>query len=130
MLEPTARETFAALADVLIPAEPPMPSASEAGVPGSLLDQVLGYRPDLAEPFRLGVESCIGQEPEAALDELATTHPDQFEALTLIASGAYFQSALVQKALNYEPAPRAVHDDVDTYVELLETVVERGFVIR
>jgi hypothetical protein len=33
----------------------------------------------------------------------------------------------VRTALNYNPPPRAVVDDVDTYVDMLADVVERGF---
>ncbi|WP_327242170.1 hypothetical protein [Streptomyces sp. NBC_01320] len=127
MLDSDQGDTFAVIVDVLIPASDPMPSATGAGVPGALIDQVLGYRPDLVEAFGLALTACAGKDPEAALDELATEHPDQFEALTLLTAGAYFQSPLVKKALAYEPAPRAVQDDVDTYVDMLEAVVERGF---
>ncbi len=36
----------------------------------------------------------------------------------------------MQKALNHRPAPRRANDDVDSYVDLLEIVVERGFDIH
>ena len=89
MLDTAQRETLAALADVLIPASDPMPSATAAGVPGALIDLVLGFRPDLAEPFAAALAQCAGQEPEAALDALATGSPAQFQA------GVIGQTALV-----------------------------------
>ncbi|MCM3812936.1 gluconate 2-dehydrogenase subunit 3 family protein [Streptomyces malaysiensis] len=130
MLDPDQRRTFAALADVLIPASDPMPSATAAGVPDTLLDQVLGYRPDLAEPFAAAVAWCTGKDPEAALDALCAQQPEQFQALTVLTAGAYFLSPRTKAALAHDPAPRTVRDDVDTYVEMLATVADRGFAIR
>ncbi|MGW5645268.1 gluconate 2-dehydrogenase subunit 3 family protein [Saccharopolyspora sp. NPDC003752] len=127
MLDPEQRRTFAALADVLIPASEPMPSATAAGVPEALIDQALGYRPDLTEAFVGAVASCADQEPEAALDELAARGPGQFQALTLLTAGAYFLSPQVNSALAHDPPPRAANDDTDTYVDMLVDVVERGF---
>lgn len=103
MLDPDQRRSFAALADVLIPASDPMPSATAAGVPDALLDQVLGYRPDLAEPFAEAVAWCKGKDPEAALDALSVQQPEQFQALTVLTAGAYFLSHQTKAALAYDP---------------------------
>jgi len=134
MLDTAQRQVLATLADVLIPASDPMPSATAAGVPDALIDLVLGFRPDLAEPFAAALAQCAGPcsggEPEAALDALAASSPAQFEALTLLTSGAYFQSPLVKAALAYDGPPQTVRDDIDSYVDLLTTVAERGFTIR
>lgn len=130
MLETEQRRTFAALIDVLIPASDRMPSATAAGVADALLDQVLGYRPDLAEPFAEAVAQCTGKDPEAALDALAEQQPEQFQALTLLTAGAYFLSPQVKAALAYDPPPRTVNDDVDSYIDMLADVVDRGFTIR
>jgi hypothetical protein len=127
MLDTDQRRTFAALADVLIPAYESMPSATSAGVPEGLLDQALRYRPDLVAPLTDAIASCTGKDPVAALDELAAGSPDEFQALTLVTAGAYFQSAQVKAALAYQPPPRAVNDDTDTYVDMLVAVVDRGF---
>ncbi len=51
MLDPTARDRLAILADVLIPGSGAFPSASAAGVPTDLIDRVLGFRPDLVPAF-------------------------------------------------------------------------------
>jgi hypothetical protein len=121
------RTAYAELADVLIPSTDGMPSATEAGVVDVLIDQVLGYRPDLAEDFAAAVDACVGREPETALDDLAARDSARFTALTLLTAGAYTLSSKVRAALNYNPPPRAVVDDVDTYVDMLADVVERGF---
>ncbi|MFE7213270.1 gluconate 2-dehydrogenase subunit 3 family protein [Streptomyces sp. NPDC057611] len=130
MLDPDQRRTFAALADVLIPASDPMPSATAAGVPDALLDQVLGYRPDLAAPFAEAVAWCTGKDPETALDALSVQQPEQFQALTVLTAGAYFLSPRTKAALSYAPPPRTAVDDVDSYIDMLATVVDRGFAFR
>ncbi|MFE1936807.1 gluconate 2-dehydrogenase subunit 3 family protein [Streptomyces sp. NPDC056669] len=130
MIDPDQRRTFAALADVLIPASDPMPSATAVGVPDALLDQALGYRPDLAEPFAEAIAWCTGKDPEAALDGLSDQRPEEFQALTVLTAGAYFLSPEVKAALAYDGAPRTVRDDVDSYVDMLADVADRGFAIR
>ena len=130
LIDDNQRSALAAVADILIPANNDFPSATSAGVTEKLIDQVLGYRPDLVSAFQDALTGCIGKEPSEALDDLASNHHEQFEALTLLTSAAYFQSPQVKAALNYSPAPRAAHDDVDTYIDMLADVVERGFVIR
>lgn len=130
MLDPTARECLAGLEDVLIPGSGDFPSASVAGVSTDLIDRVLGFRPDLVAAFQEALANAAGLDAETALDTLAGSHPEQLEALTTLVSGAYFQSPRVQQALNYRPAPRPAHDDVYSYVDMLEAVVERGFDIH
>ena len=130
MLSSEQRGVFATLAETLIPASENMPSATTAGIADGLLDQVLGYRPDLVDAFTGALASCEGNDPEPALDALAAEQPDQFEALTVLASGAYFLSPAVKLAMPYDAAPRPARDDFDDYIDLLEHVVDRGFTIR
>jgi hypothetical protein len=130
VLDGTARATLAAVADTLIPGDAAFPSATAAGVSESLIDQVLGYRLDLVADFNAALAACAGEAPESALDQLVSTSPEQFDALSTLISGAYLRSPQVQRALNYQPAPRPAHDDVDSYVDLLEKVVGRGFDIH
>ncbi len=123
-----ARATYAGLADELVPAGHRLPSASGAGVPEALIDQVLSYRPDLRPAFDAALDLAAGIEPaEEALDTLADQHPVEFAALTTLTSGAYFLSPEVRALLGYRGGePRPVHDDVATYVDMLEAVVDRG----
>src|SRR5690242_698706 len=130
MLNADQRKLFATLAETLIPATETMPSAAAAGVADTLVDQVLGYRPDLVDAFVAALASCDGREPESALDGLVAEHPDQFEALTVLAAGAYFLSPAVKAAMPYAAAPRPARDDMNDYIDLLEHVVDRGFTIR
>lgn len=130
MLDTTDRDRLAVLADALIPGNGTFPSASAAGVPTELIDRALGFRPDLVADVEQALGLVQGLDAEAALDLLATGHAGVFESLTTAVSGAYFLSPEVQAALDYKPAPRQAHDDVDSYVDMLEIVVERGFDIR
>jgi hypothetical protein len=68
MLTSARRQVFATLAETLIPAGDTMPSATTADVSGALLDQVLGYRPDLVDALTAALDSSVGKDPEAALD--------------------------------------------------------------
>ena len=130
MLDPAARERLAVLADALIPGSGEFPSASVAGVPTDLIDRALEYRPDLVPAFGRALDVADGLDAEAALDLLCTAHGTDFEALSTLVSGAYLLSPHVQQALDYRPAPRQANDDVDSYVDLLEVVLERGFDIH
>lgn len=130
MLDQTSRERLVGLADTLIPGSGDFPSASGAGVVSDLIDRALGFRPDLEGDFQSALNNSGDLEPAAAIDLLVSAHPEQFEALSTLVSGAYLQSTQVQSALNYRPAPRPAHDDVDSYVDMLEAVVERGFDIH
>lgn len=130
MLTSEQRQVFATLAEALIPASDTMPSATTAEVSGVLLDQVLRYRHDLVDDLTAALDASAGKDAEVALDDLAVGQPEQFEALTVVAAGAYFLSPAVKSAMPYDAAPRAARDDMDTYIDMLEHVVDRGFVIR
>ena len=130
LLDTPARDRLAALADALIPGSGDFPSASVAGVPTELIDRALAFRPDLEESLGRALAAADGLDAEAALDLLSTTHAAEFEALTTLVSGAYLLNRQVQQALGYRPAPRQANDDVDSYIDLLEVVVERPFNIH
>ena len=130
MLDPHARECLAILADVLIPGSGEFPSASAAGVPTDLIDRALEFRPDLVAPLDRAIDVADGLDAATALDALSTDHIVEFEALTTLVSGAYLLSPQVQTALDYRPAPRQANEDVNSYVDLLEIVVERPFDIH
>ncbi len=130
MLNSVQRQVFATLAETLIPRSDTMPSATDAEVTGALLDQALGYRPDLLAALTAALDAGFGKDPEAALDSLSAGQPEQFEALTVLAAGAYFLSPAVKAAMPYDAAPRPAREDMDGYVGMLEHVVDRGFVIH
>src|SRR6185369_15806046 len=84
MLNSEQRQVFATLAETLIPASDTMPSATTAEVSGALLNQALGYRPDLVDALTAALDSSAGKDPEAALDSLSAEQPEQFGALTVL----------------------------------------------
>lgn len=122
---------YSAVADVLIPSAIGMPSASEANVPETWINNALGYRPDLVPHFTRALEACKGKEPQVALVDLNATDTEAFDALGVLTSGAYFLNPDVKALLGYPgQIPVPAQDDTETYLDLLENVVDRGAVFR
>jgi hypothetical protein len=126
------RAVLGQLADVLIPAADGFPSASQAGVTGEKLDEVLTVRPDLAGPLKKMVSLVEGLHPVKAVAKLEASHPDLFGALTDFVPGAYFLNPTVRAKLAYEgqaavPIP-SPPDHVES--ELLRPVIDRGPIYR
>ena len=69
-IDEAARAVLAALADQLIPAADGMPSASQAGVAGRWLDEVLRSRPDLGDDLRRLIDENAGRDPAQAIADL------------------------------------------------------------
>jgi choline dehydrogenase-like flavoprotein len=95
------RAVFAALADVLIPAADGMPAAGEVDVGGKWLDRALGARPDLEPVLARVLSEAAERDPDAEVRRLHDEDPEGFEALSLLASGAYTMHAKVRKRLGY-----------------------------
>jgi hypothetical protein len=123
------RETLAALADVLIPATDGMPSASEAGATGSLLDEVLRVRGDLEEPLATLTAAAGNKDAQAEVDRLKADEPELFEALTTAIAGGYFMSDDVRERLGY-PGQQALELEDDHDPALLQPVIDRGAIYR
>ncbi|CUR58789.1 conserved hypothetical protein [metagenome] len=131
MLTDDDRSTFAGIADVLIPDAEGMPSATQAHVPERHLDEALSYRPDLAEGLQQALGAARGLPAEEAIELLNTEHIPAFEALGTLLAGAYFLSPDVRELIGYPgQVPTPARDDVDSYLDLLENVLERGQVFR
>ncbi|MCY7401474.1 MAG: hypothetical protein LH477_11065 [Nocardioides sp.] len=131
MLNDDDRRTFAGIADVLIPAFEGMPSASEAAVPDRYLDEALGYRPDLENSLLAALAAARGLGVEDAVELLNTEHIPAFEALGTLLAGAYFLNPEVRQLIGYPgQVPTPPKDDMDTYLDLLENVLDRGQVYR
>src|SRR3989442_2473984 len=95
----TERAILAGLADVLIPAGEGFPSASEAGVAGEGLDQVLSFRPDLAAGLK---KILAGAADRPAAEFVAAVQAEDaagFGGLAEIVPGAYFLNAQVRTLL-------------------------------
>ena len=123
------RETLSALADALIPEADGMPSASQAGAAGALLDEVLAVRNDLEEPLAELTAAARGRDPAAEIERLQADDPPLFEALTTAIAGGYFMSADVRERLGYPgQLAKELEDDFDQ--ELLQPVIDRGTIFR
>ena len=108
-----------------------MPSASEAGVAGQYLDEVLAARPDLAEPLAAALSSVDG-----ASDPIAALRADlgAWMVVTAVVPAAYFLNPAMREAIGY-PGLEARPIDPDAapdYLDdgLLDSVVGRGPVYR
>jgi hypothetical protein len=123
------RETLAGLADVIIPAADGMPSASQAGATGPLLDEVLRVRGDLEEPLAKLTAAAAGKDPAAEVARLQADEPELFEALTTSIAGGYFMSDDVRERLGY-PGQQALELEDDHDPALLAPVIERGTIYR
>jgi hypothetical protein len=120
-----------ALADVLIPAGPDMPSASQADPDGSWTAHVLGIRPELAAPFRDALERALGAESIDELIEAFKDQPGDLGVLTLVVAGAYFLNPEVRRRIGYPgqlPQP-AVEWSFGTKPQI-QRVIARGEIYR
>ncbi|MGH3030974.1 MAG: GMC family oxidoreductase [Gaiellaceae bacterium] len=122
-----ARETFAALADVLIPAGEGMPAASEVDVGGKWLDRALGARPDLVATLERALEDAAGRDPVVEVRRLHAEDSERFAALAHLAAGAYTMHAKVRKRLGYpgQKSNPPLPDEAEYYLEdgLLDPVL-------
>jgi hypothetical protein len=131
MLSDDERTRFAEIADILIPHAEGMPSASEADVVTRWIDDALGYRPDLVDLFHEALAVGADLEPAEALELLNTDHSAAFEALGTLTAGSYFLNPEIRTLIGYPgQLPTLPRNDVDTYIDLLEHVAERGQVYR
>ena len=126
------RTVMAGLADVLIPKADGFPSASEAGVAGEGLDQVLSFRPDLEAGLKKLLASAQGQPAAAFVAELRKNDPAGFGLLAELVPGAYFLNDEVRNSLDYHgQGPRSINPRPD-YLDdgLLQSVIDRGPIYR
>jgi|HubBroStandDraft_5_1064220.scaffolds.fasta_scaffold155981_2 hypothetical protein len=134
-IDQQVRDTFAGIADVLIPEAEGMPSASSVGVhEAQYLDRILGLRPDLAEAFFRGIQNAHGQEPRSAAEQLHANDTPALGAIGLIASSAYYMSPPVRELIGYPGQTSRPFDPDETpeYLTngMLKRVQDRGPVFR
>ena len=94
------RAQLGAIADQLIPAGGGMPSASEAGVSGQYLDEVLTSLPDLGDALDTTLASVDGLDPAEAIAVLRQD-PAGWGVLTAVVPGAYFMNPAIRAAIGY-----------------------------
>jgi hypothetical protein len=126
------RTTLAALADVLIPANVGFLSASQAGVAGEGLDQVLAVRPDLEPHLKQTLQSAKGRDPTDVIHELRVNDPAGFADFAELVAGAYFLNAVVRDQFGYHGQVPRSHDTAADYLNegLLQSVTDRGPIYR
>ncbi|MHA6642806.1 hypothetical protein [Mesorhizobium sp. A623] len=129
------RDTFAAIADVLIPNAEGMPSASEMNVQGDMLDHILGLRPDLRENFMRGLKKAAGRDASEAANDLNQTDAAALSAIGLVASAGYYMMPPVRELIGYpgqQSRPESDPDAVPPYVKngMLQQVIDRGPIFR
>ena len=118
---------FEAMADLLIPAGPGMPSASQARVGTAGLAEVLKFRPELKAPLEALLETCKAKTARAALDSLDSA---SFGMFAEIVASAYFMNEQVRAKLHYrgQHAHPIVPEEIDP--ALLKPVMDRGPIYR
>jgi len=128
------RAVLAAVADVLIPKGDGMPSATEAGVAGRWLDEVLQLRPDFGPPLAAVLDKMKGLDPTAAVTRERADDPAGFGVLAEVVAGGYFLNPRVRSAIGY-PGQQSVpiqHQEPPDYEQdgLIASVIARGRVYR
>lgn len=128
------RQTFAALADALIPEAEGMPAASQVGLQGASLDQVLELRPDLHEAFFRALERAAGKEAGEVLQQLNRDDHLAIGAVGALASAAYYMQPEVWRRLGYpgQTSRPAEPEEENDYMQndLLKPVIDRGPIYR
>jgi hypothetical protein len=126
------RAVLAGLADILIPAGAGFLSASQAGVCGAGLDQVLAVRPDLASSLKRILDYARGRPPATVIHELQLTDQPSFSVLAEIVPAAYFMNQEVRASLGYGGQVARPIDPRPDYLDegLLQSVIDRGSIYR
>jgi len=132
--EDRQRTTLGRLADALIPAGDGMPSASQAGVAGRWLDEVIRLRPDFGPALAGMLERYAAIDAEMAITDLQTSDPGSFFVLTEVVAGGYFLNPQVRQAIGYpgQQSVPIVPEQPPDYERdgLLAPVVVRGPIYR
>ena len=134
IIDDELRETFVAVADILIPAYGEMPAASTVDVGGAPLDRILTLRDDLLETFIRGLAAMAGKEPEGAARALNESDPGALATIGLVASAAYYMDPRVMQLIGYPGQERRPIDPdaPSEYLQdgLLQPVIDRGPIYR
>lgn len=121
------RSRIAVLADVIVPAEPGRPSATEARVHTSGMDAALSARPDLIAPL----DNMLDHVDEHGTDSLSFADQDDLAKVVELILVCYFMSPMARRPIDY-PGQRVVpiaEGETEYYLDdgaLIEPVVSRG----
>lgn len=127
------RAVLGLMGDVVIPANPGMPSATEAGVNVEGIDEIAAIRPDLFDAGRAAVQ-MIGDVVPTTVADLRAALPGLFAGVTELLASAYFLRPEVAELVGYRSRRAIPLDDEDLrrqeLAALAVPVVERGNVWR
>ncbi len=134
MISEAQRQTFAGIADVLIPAAEGMPSATQVGAHQEILDRAVELRPDLRPAFFRGLNAVAGQDPTTAAEHLNSKDPEALGAIGTLASAGYYMLQEVRDLIGYpgqENRPITIEEE-PAYVRegMLQEVIDRGPIYR
>ena len=134
-LDAKLRETFAGIADVLIPNAEGMPSASEMKVHEAMLDHIIALRADLREDLLRGLAKAAGRDATEAANDLNKTDAAALNAIGLAASAGYYMTPRVRELIGYpgqESRPEADPDAKPEYIKngMLQQVIDRGPIFK
>lgn len=124
-LTPEQRATFAGLAGLLIPRHGRMPAITELAEYDSLLDRVLGYRPDIVDDLIRGLTAAEGQDASEAANRISQNDAAAFNAISLAASACYYLSDEVRELVGYPGQDKSLYDPDETPVYLTNGMIER-----
>ncbi|MGB3899666.1 MAG: hypothetical protein WA973_14050 [Mesorhizobium sp.] len=133
-ITPEMRALFGQIADLLIPAYKAFPAATAVGVHQKMLDDVLGFRPDLVDAFMRGLGSVDAGSLSKSINTLYRDDPEAFNAVSLAASAGYYMTPEVRAVLGYPGQESLTYDphNVADYMtnHMLERVTRRGSFYR
>jgi hypothetical protein len=123
-------ERYSVIADLLVPGDVLMPSATEADPGGAWRDRAFAARPDLADLVVRLLTECGKSDPSEFLASLQQTRPDDFEALNFLVIATYFMNPSVRMRLGRfaEPARPVLRGEAYRDLEsgILDPVASRG----
>jgi hypothetical protein len=130
VLAPALAQRYRAIADLLVPGDDAMPSATGADPEGVWRGRAFLARPDLADLVMSLLAECASADPREFLASLQVTRPADFEALNFFVIATYFMSPDVRLTLGRfaEPARPIPRDQAyrDLESAMLDSVADRG----
>lgn len=134
LVDDSLRARFLAIADILIPEADGMPSASQAGVGGEVLDRAMALRPDLMDDMLRGLGRVSEAAPGNAARALFEQDPTAFASIGLLAGACYYMIPRIRELVGYPGQERRTYDPeaVPEYVTdgTLQRVIDRGPIYR
>lgn len=134
MLEDKEFARLLALGDVLIPAHRRLPYLSDTPDIVPAIDRAMGYRPDLIDDLRRGLETASQLPAADAAKLLFADDPAALSAIGAVLSGAYLMTPHIRALIGYPGQARlerGANDPTEIPTdEMLTRVRARGTICR